>query len=177
MKNYRASILIVFYSFSRNNPHLHFLIILLFYTVLKQKIMWCIHIFSKGFFASLIYKDKTVKSLKPDPSKLKLTASGKTGPDITIYEFRWIFIFPVPTFRSLFKCVYCVFVSDDESGSQRLSLRETSSPCVGQHSEENKQIPSFAPSLFLLSSTVHLLCNVGVHFTIFWRPCQVFSFY
>lgn len=37
-----------------NNPHFQFLIILLFYTVLKQKIMWHIHIFSKGFFASLI---------------------------------------------------------------------------------------------------------------------------
>lgn len=117
--------------------------------------MWCIHIFSKGFFASLIYKDKTMKSLKLDPSKLKLTGNRKTGPDLTIYKFWWIFFsFPVPTFHSLFACVYCVFVNDDESGSQHLSLRETSSPCVGQHSKENKQIQSSASSLFLLSSTV-----------------------
>lgn len=38
-----------------NDPHLLFLIILLFlYSIETKKIMWCIHIFPKGFFASLI---------------------------------------------------------------------------------------------------------------------------
>lgn len=132
--------------------------------------------FSQGILCkSDLYKGKTVKSLKLDPSMLKLR-NRKTGPDLKIiYTFWWIF-FSAPTFYSPL-CVYCVSVREDQSGSQHLSLKETSSPCVTtvQRKQTNVILP--AQSLLLVSSIVHHLCNVGVHFTIFWRPRQVFSFY
>lgn len=43
--------------------------------------------------------------------------------------------------------------------------------------KNNYPSPSLQSSLFLVSFTVHLLCNVGVHFTVLWCPRQVFSFY
>lgn len=43
--------------------------------------------------------------------------------------------------------------------------------------KNNYPSPSLQSSLFLVSFTVHLLRNVGVHFTVLWCPRQVFSFY
>lgn len=117
--------------------------------------------FSQGILCKFdLYKGKTVKSLKLDPSMLKLTGNRKTGPDFKIiYNSWWIFFFSAPTFHSPFRCVYCVFFfcKDDESGSQHLSLKETSSPCVTtvQRKQTNPILPvqSLPPLVHGPSST------------------------
>ena len=92
--------------------------------------------FSQGILCKFdLYKGKTVKSLKLDPSMLKLTGNRKTGPDLKSSTTLDGFFFLCQHFI-LHLCVFTVFfflfffARDDESGSQHLSLKETSSPCV-----------------------------------------------
>lgn len=158
-----------------NNPQFLFLIILLFlYSIETKKIMWCIHIFPKGFFASLI--STRVKQWKAwSWIHPKLTGNRKTGPHFKIiYKFWWILFFCANISIPINVCLLCfcwgwwirfpAFVFKRNFQSMR-------------NNSPKKTNKSFLTSLFLLFSTVHPLRNVGVHFTVFWRPRQVFSFY
>lgn len=55
------------------------------FTVLKQKNNVVHSHFSQGIHCKFdLYKGKTVKSLKLNPSMLKLTGIRKTGPDLKV---------------------------------------------------------------------------------------------
>lgn len=91
---------------------------------------------------------------------LKLTGNRKTGPDFKIiYNSWWIFFFLRQHFiphLGVFT-VFFFFARDDESGSQHLSLKETSSPCVTtvQRKQTNPILPvqSLPPLVHGPSST------------------------
>lgn len=122
--------------------------------------------FSQGILCKFdLYMGKTVKSLKLDPSMLKLTGNRKTGPDLKIINISFVgflFFFLSQHFIPHL-CVYCVFVRDDESGSQNLSLKETSSPCVTTvQRKQTNPIQSLPPLITSSSSTQHRCTLYGL---------------